>query len=113
MKKGVRKNGMTEIQLTNVQFAQLQLDNLVAKDKPYIESWSAGDVGSFNAILNAVGFDNEFTYHMRGWSRQRVISGTGGIITVDESNADKLYHLLTCYLSKLPSCVVKALGEVL
>lgn len=103
---------MTEIQLTNVQFAQLQLDNLVAKDKPYIESWSAGDVGSFNAILNAVDFDNEFTYHMRGWSRQRVISGTGGIVTIDESNADKLYHLLTCYLSKLPSCVVKALGEI-
>ena len=47
---------MTEIQLTNIQFAQLQLDNLVAKDKPYIESWSAGDVGSFNAILNAVDF---------------------------------------------------------
>ena len=69
---------MTEIQLTNVQFAQLQLDNLMAKDKPYIETWSAGDVGSFNAILNAVDFDNEFTYHMRGWSRQRVISGTGG-----------------------------------
>ena len=32
---------MTEIQLTNIQFAKLQLDNLVAKDKPYIESWSA------------------------------------------------------------------------
>ena len=49
---------------------------------------------------------------MRGWSRQRVISGTGGIITVDESNADQLYHLFTCYLSKLLSGVVKALGEV-
>ncbi len=103
---------MTEIQLTNVQFAQLQIDNLVAKDKPYNETWSAGDVGSFNAILNAVDFDNEFTYHMRGWSRQRVKSGTGGIITVDESNADKLYHLFTCYLSKLPSGVVRSLGEV-
>ena len=103
---------MTEIQLTKVQFAQLQIDNLVAKDKPYHETWSAGDVGSFNAILNAVDYDNEFTYHMRGWSRQRVKSGTGGIITVDESNADKLYHLFTCYLSKLPSGVVMALGEV-
>ena len=48
---------MTEIQLTNVQFAQLQIDNLVARDKPYIETWSAGDVGSFNAILNAVDYD--------------------------------------------------------
>lgn len=103
---------MTEIQLTNIQFAQLQIDNLVAKDKPYIETWSAGDVGSFNAILNAVDYDNEFMCHMRGWSRQRVKSGTGGIITVDESNADKLYHLFTCYLSKLPSGVVMALGEV-
>src|SRR5690606_5180773 len=107
-----RSQQMTDIQLTNVQFAQLQIDNLVAKDKPYIETWSAGDVGSFNAILNAVDYDNEFTYHMRGWSRQRVKSGTGGIITVDESNADKLYHLFTCYLSKLPSGVVMALGEV-
>lgn len=103
---------MTEIQLTNVQFAQLQLDNLVAKDKPYIESWSAGDVGSFNAILNAVDFDNEFTYNMRGWSRQRVKSGTGAMIEVNEMNADQLYHLYTCYLSKLPSGVVMALGEV-
>ena len=103
---------MTEIQKTNIQFAQLQLDNLVAKDKPYIESWSAGDVGSFNAILNAVDFDNEFTFDMRGWSRQRVISGTGAMIEINEMNADKLYHLFTCYLSKLPSGVVLALGEV-
>lgn len=103
---------MTEIQLTNVQFAQLQLDNLVARDKPYIESWSAGDVGSFNTIVNAVDYDNEFTYHMRGWSRQRVKSGTGAMIEVNEMNADKLYHLFTCYLSGLPSGVVESLKEV-
>ena len=103
---------MTEIQKTNIQFAQLQIDNLVARDKPYIDSWSAGDVGSFNAILNAVDFDNEFTFDMRGWSRQRVKSGTGAMLEINEMNADKLYHLFTCYLSKLPSSVVLALGEV-
>ena len=53
---------MTEIQQTNIQFAQLQIENMTARDKPYIDSWSAGDVGSFNAILNAVDFDNEFTF---------------------------------------------------
>ena len=83
---------MTEIQLTNVQFAQIQIDNLIAKDKPYIETWSAGDVGSFNAILNAVDYDNEFTYNMRGWSRQRVKSGTGAMIEVNEMNADQLWE---------------------
>ena len=103
---------MTEIQKTNIQFARLQIDNLVARDKPYIDSWSAGDVGSFNAIINAVDFDNEFTFDMRGWSRQRVKSGTGAMLEINEMNADKLYHLFTCYLSKLPSGVVLSLGEV-
>lgn len=103
---------MTEIQLTNVQFAQLQIDNLVAKDKPYNETWSAGDVGSFNAILNAVDFDNEFTFDMRGWSRQRIQSGTGALIEINEMNVDKLYHLFSTYLSGLPSGVVRSLGEV-
>ena len=103
---------MTEIQKTNIQFAQLQIDNLIARDKPYIDSWSAGDVGSFNAIINAVDFDNEFTFDMRGWSRQRVNSGTGAMLEINEMNADKLYHLFTCYLSGLPRSVVLALGEV-
>ena len=103
---------MTEIQKTNIQFAQLQIDNLVARDKPYIDSWSAGDVGSFNAIINAVDFDNEFTFDMRGWSRQRVKSGTGAMLEINEMNADKLYHLFTCYLHGLPSGVVRRLGEV-
>ena len=103
---------MTEIQRTNIQFAQLQIDNLVARDKPYIDSWSAGYVGSFNAIINAVDVDNEFTFDMRGWSRQRVNSGTGAMLEINEMNADKLYHLFTCYLHKLPSGVVLALGEV-
>ena len=103
---------MTEIQKTNIQFAQLQIDNLVARDKPYIDSWSAGDVGSFNAIINAVDFDNEFTSDMCGWSRQRVNSGTGAMLEINEMNADKLYHLFTCYLSGLPRSVVLALGEV-
>ena len=103
---------MTEIQKTNIRFAQLQLNNLVAKDKPYIETWSAGDVGSFNAIINAVDFDNEFTFDMRGWSRQRVKSGTGAMLEINEMNADKLYHLFTCYLHKLPSGVVLSLQEV-
>ena len=103
---------MTEIQLTNVEFAKLQIDNLVAKDKPYIESWSAGDVGSFNAIVNAVDYDNEFTFNMRGWSRQRVVNGTGGMIEVNEMNADELYHLFSCYLSGLPRNVMESLKEV-
>ena len=103
---------MTEIQKTNIRFAQLQINNLVARDKPYIDSWSAGDVGSFNAILNAVDFDNEFTFDMRGWSRQRVKSGTGAMIEINEMNADKLYHLFSSYLSGLPSDVVMSLGEV-
>ena len=103
---------MTEIQKTNIRFAQLQLDNLIARDKPYIDSWSAGGVGSFNAILNAVDYDNEFTFNMRGWSRQRVKSGTGAMIEINEMNADKLYHLFSSYLSGLPRSVVLALGEV-
>ena len=84
----------------------------MARDKPYIDSWSAGDVGSFNAILNAVDFDNEFTFDMRGWSRQRIQSGTGALIEINEMNADKLYHLFSTYLSGLPRSVVLALGEV-
>lgn len=103
---------MTEIQKTNIQFAQLQIDNMMARDKPYIDSWSAGDVGSFNAILNAVDFDNEFTFDMRGWSRQRIQSGTGALIEINEMNADKLYHLFSTYLSGLPRNVVLSLGEV-
>ena len=103
---------MTEIQLTKPQFAQLQIDNLVAKDKPYIETWSAGDVGSFNAIVNAVDYDNKFTFNMRGWSRQRVVNGTGGMIEVNEMNADELYHLFSCYLSGLPRNVMESLKEV-
>ena len=104
---------MTEIQKTNIQFAQLQIDNMTARDKPYIDSWNAGDVGSFNAILNAVDFDNEFTFDMRGWSRQRIQSGTGALIEINEMNADKLYHLFSTYLSGLPRNVVLSLGEVL
>lgn len=103
---------MTEIQKTNIQFAQLQIDNMTARDKPYIDSWNAGDVGSFNAILNAVDFDNEFTFDMRGWSRQRIQSGTGALIEINEMNADKLYHLFSTYLSGLPESVVQSLGEV-
>ena len=103
---------MTEIQKTNIQFAQLQIDNLIARDKPYIDSWNAGDVGSFNAIINAVDFDNEFTFDMRGWSRQRVKSGTGAMLEINEMNADKLYHLFSTYLSGLPRSVVLSLGEV-
>ena len=103
---------MTEIQKTNIQFAQLQIDNMTARDKPYIDSWNAGDVGSFNAILNAVDFDNEFTFDMRGWSRQRIQSGTGALIEINEMNADKLYHLFSTYLSGLPRRVVLSLGEV-
>ena len=103
---------MTEIQKTNIQFAQLQIDNMTARDKPYIDSWNAGDVGSFNAILNAVDFDNEFTFDMRGWSRQRIQSGTGALIEINEMNADKLYHLFNTYLSGLPRSVVLSLGEV-
>ena len=103
---------MTEIQKTNIQFAQLQIDNMTARDKPYIDSWNAGDVGSFNAILNAVDFDNEFTFDMRGWSRQRIQSGTGALIEINEMNADRLYHLFSTYLSGLPESVVKSLGEV-
>ena len=103
---------MTEIQQTNIQFAQLQIDNMTARDKPYIDSWNAGDVGSFNAILNAVDFDNEFTFDMRGWSRQRIQSGTGALIEINEMNADKLYHLFSTYLSGLPRNVVLSLGEI-
>ena len=65
---------------------------------------------SFNAILNAVDFDNEFTFDMRGWSRQRIQSGTGALIEINEMNADKLYHLFSTYLTGLPSCVVLGSG---
>ncbi len=112
VKQCLRKNGMTEIQLTKPQFAQLQIDNLTSKDIPYFENWDAQEVELFNAIVNAVDYDNEFTYNMRGWSRQRVVNGTGGMIEVNEMNADELYHLFSCYLSKLPSGVVESLGEV-
>ena len=105
---------MTEIQKTNIQFAQLQIDNMTARDKPYIDSWNAGDVGSFNAILNAVDFDNEFTFDMRGWSRQRIQSGTGALIEINEMNCEQLYHVFTSYIERhgLPESVVKSLGEV-
>lgn len=105
---------MTEIQKTNIQFAQLQIDNMTARDKPYIDSWNAGDVGSFNAILNAVDFDNEFTFDMRGWSRQRVQSGTGAMIEINEMNCEQLYHVFTSYIERhgLPESVLQSLGEV-
>lgn len=105
---------MTEIQKTNIQFAQLQIDNMTARDKPYIDSWNAGDVGSFNAILNAVDFDNEFTFDMRGWSRQRIQSGTGAMIEINEMNCEQLYHVFTSYIERhgLPESVLQSLGEV-
>ena len=105
---------MTEIQKTNIQFAQLQIDNMTARDKPYIDSWNAGDVGSFNAILNAVDFDNEFTFDMRGWSRQRIQSGTGALIEINEMNCEQLYHVFTSYIERhgLPESVLQSLGEV-
>jgi len=40
---------------------------------------------------------------MRGWSRQRVKSGTGAMIEVNEMNADQLYHLFASYLGGAPS----------
>ena len=105
---------MTEIQRTNIRFAELAIDDLVARDKPYIQSWNSGDVGSFNAILNAVDFDNEFTFDMRGWSRQRVMSGTGAMLEINEMNCEQLYHVFTSYIERhgLPESVVKSLGEV-
>ena len=103
---------MTELQLTKHQFAQLQIDNLTSKDMPYFENWDAQEIGLFNAIVNAVDYDNQFTFNMRGWSRQRVVNGTGGMIKVNEMNADELYHLFSCYLSGLPRNVMESLKEV-
>ena len=103
---------MTEIQLTNIQFAQLQIDNLTSKDMPYFENWDAQEVELFNAIVNAVDYDNEFTFNMREWSRQRVVNGACGMIEVNEMNADELYHLFSCYLSGLPKAVFESLKEV-
>ena len=40
------------------------------------------------------------------------MNGTGGMIEVNEMNADELYHLFSCYLSGLPRNVVVALGEI-
>lgn len=103
---------MTEIQLTKPQFAQLQIDNLTSKDMPYFENWDAQEVALFNAILNAVEYDSEFAFNMRVWSRQRVVNGIGGMIEVNEMNADELYHLFSCYLSRLPKAVFESLKEV-
>lgn len=97
--------------MTN-QFAQLQIDNMTSKDLPYIESWNAEDVATFNAVLNAVEIDSDFIRDMHNWARQRVQSGTGAMIEINEMNADQLYHLFTCYLNGLPSEVVESLKEV-
>lgn len=103
---------MTNIKLTNAQFAQLQIDNLTSKDLPCIQSWSAEDVQTFNAILNDVDFADEFTFDMKNWTRQRIQHGTGAMIEINEMNADKLYQLYSCYLSELPKVVYESLKEV-
>lgn len=103
---------MTDIKLTTAQFAQLQIDDLTSKDMPYIESWTADEVQTFNAILNDVNFADEFIFDMKNWARQRIQNCTGGMIEVNEMNADKLYQLFSCYLSQLPLAVYESLREV-
>ncbi len=67
--------------MTNLksQFAQLQIDNLTSKDMPYFENWDAQEVGLFASIVSAAP-ESEFVFNMRGWTWQRLISGTGGMI---------------------------------
>ena len=107
---------MTEIQKTNIQFAQLQIDNMMARDKPYIQSWNSGDVGSLhNIILLSQDYsDKAFIENMLKWTGQRVQSGTGAMIEINEMNCEQLYHVFTSYIERhgLPESVVKSLGEV-
>ena len=105
---------MTEIQQTNIGFAQRIIDDLVARDKPFTLTLNAGDTGSLhNIAIQSNHLHSDFVMNIAKTTYQRVMSGTGIIFEVTEQNADSLYHMLSAYTAKHDQYgVVKSLGEV-
>lgn len=79
----------------NVVFTNWIIGELL-KDKPFNLVLNAGDVGSMHSI--AVDMKSEWLISML---EQRVRTGTGIQIEVNQENADKIYHVLSSYLLKV------------
>ena len=92
---------MTEIQCTNISFAQRTIDDLVSRDKPFTLSLSPGDTGSLHHIaIQSDHLHSDFVMSLAKSTYQRVINGTGILLDVTDKNADALYHMLSAYTAK-------------
>ena len=102
---------MTEIQRTNIRFAEFAIDQLY-KPKPFDLVLGAGDTGSLHNIASE--FDGPFSASMAKATEQRVKNGTGVSIEINTSNCDGFYHMLSSYVAKygLSESAVLSLGEV-
>ena len=102
---------MTEIQRTNIGFAEFAIDQLY-KPKPFNLVLGAGDTGSLHNI--ASGLDGCFSVSVAKATEQRVKNGTGVSIEINTSNCDSFYGILRKYIAEhqLSESVVQSLGEV-
>ena len=102
---------MTEIQRTNIRFAEFAIDQLY-KPKPFSLTLGAGDTGSLHSIASE--FDGPFSASVAKATEQRVKNGTGVSIEINTSNCDSFYGIFHKYIAEhqLPESVVKSLGEV-
>ncbi|MEC8885763.1 MAG: hypothetical protein VX875_01350 [Pseudomonadota bacterium] len=99
---------MTEIQQTNFAVANFILGEL-HKEKPFNLVLNAGETGAlYNIASESHHLHSNFVQKLEASLRQRVNNGTGVILTVDDSNADLYYHILSPYVAvkaKSEKCV--------
>lgn len=79
----------------NEHFANWMISELF-KDKPFTMTLNSGDAGSLHAIAQEMN-SSEMVEKLA----DRVKNGTGVSFEVNNSNADKFYHVLSSYLSNM------------
>lgn len=80
-------------QKQNEKVANWMIDELF-KEKPFNLVLNSGDTGSLHSIAVDVGNDE-----LAAKLKDRVSNGTGVSLEINKENADKLYHVLSSYLS--------------
>lgn len=95
---------MTEIQLTNVQVANYIIDELY-KEKPFCLELDAFQGKVFWSLM--------VEQKVYGIHLPVVQKDSGYLIEISESNADRIYHMLSNYIAKHDRFeVVQSLKEV-
>ena len=84
---------MTNWHKQNEKFATWMIEELF-KEKPFSLVLNSGDAGSLHAIAAQMHHE-ELVQLLDG----RVKNGTGVSLEINQDNADKLYHVLSSYLS--------------